>query len=203
MKEIPLTNGGVALVDDEDFESVCLHRWTLHKGYVSTCINRRRRKLHQILIPDRNLLDHRNGNKLDNRRENLREATNQQNVWNSKARPGSSSFKGVSRTDGRWGAKIKRDGKSKSLGSYATEEEAALAYDRAAEELFGEFARLNFPDRRDAPSWTPNELRPCVICGAEYRADQQRRTTCGKRTCSKKAFNEKRKRLRLEKTGPL
>lgn len=99
--------------------------------------------------------DHRNGNGLDNRRENLRMATYSQN--NQNARPSSkkaSPFKGVSircnRFGGRykarpWAAEIHVDGRKIGLGSFPDEVSAAKAYDVAAREHFGEFAKLNFP----------------------------------------------------------
>jgi hypothetical protein len=91
-------------------------------------------------------VDHINGNGLDNRDENLRLATNSQNQMNSRKRSGTSSrYKGVSLQRKRWRAQIKLDGKLIYLGMFDTEEQAAMAYDYAAIELFGEFSRINFP----------------------------------------------------------
>lgn len=91
-------------------------------------------------------IDHINGCTLDNRRENLRFATAGQNCFNSKKRQGSthSQFKGVTREHGKWRARITHGGKKSSLGMFTSEESAALAYDCAALEKFGEFAHTNF-----------------------------------------------------------
>lgn len=94
--------------------------------------------------------DHINGDRLDDRRDNLRIATNSQNARNRKP-IGESAYMGVSRNGGAWRAKILpagavNRGAQIHLGIFADEEEAARAYDRAAREYHGEFARLNFPD---------------------------------------------------------
>lgn len=157
-REVPLTKGFVALVDDEDYERVmAVGRWhardrkgkayALHTFY----LGHRRRKnvsLHTFLTgwP---LVDHRNGNGLDNRRSNLRQATQRDNCRNVLVRPGSTSpFKGVSahRDTGRWRSRIFIAGREIALGVYVTEEQAAQAYDAAARKHFGEFATLNFPE---------------------------------------------------------
>lgn len=90
-------------------------------------------------------VDHINGNGLDNRRENLRITTRAQNLANTAARVGTSSFKGVclDKRTGRWKGQITVDGKNRSLGQYDTEEEAAAVYNAAALEAWGEYARLN------------------------------------------------------------
>lgn len=107
--------------------------------------------------------DHINGNGLDNRRENLRLVSNSQNSMNSKkpkARGSSSygkysKYKGVSRYKKRNGelgayfAHIRKDGKIKYIRGCDSEEAAARAYDKAAKELFGEYAYLNFPDEKN------------------------------------------------------
>lgn len=105
-------------------------------------------------------IDHKDGNGLNNQRENLRRATISQNNANKRA-TGNSSFLGVhykiyknkKRKDGtrssaefpKWYSSIRINGKSKFIGHFPTEEEAARAYDFKAKEVHGEFARLNFP----------------------------------------------------------
>lgn len=94
--------------------------------------------------------DHINGDRLDNRRVNLRVATHGQNVVNRKGR-GSSLYLGVKRSGEKWRAQIcplgsGRNGRQIDLGTFTDESEAARAYDRAAREYHGEYARLNFPD---------------------------------------------------------
>lgn len=91
-------------------------------------------------------VDHRNCNGLDNRKENLRICTNQQNNMNKVSyRNSSSKYKGVYKDNerGGWAAQITIDGKKKFIGRYKIEEDAAVAYDRFAIKLFGEFAKLN------------------------------------------------------------
>lgn len=105
--------------------------------------------LHRFLLdaPTGVMVDHKNGNGLDCTRGNLRVANRNQKQHNSGPRNGTSRFKGVYRkTKNRWAAQIKARQTYRYLGLFATEEDAASAYDEAAKELHGEFARLNFPD---------------------------------------------------------
>lgn len=93
-------------------------------------------------------VDHIDGNGLNNRRSNLRIVTHKQNMWNQRGHGGGSEFKGVSfRNDtGVWRAHITVDGKRKWLGTFASEVDAARAYNAAAREAFGEYAKLNDVD---------------------------------------------------------
>ena len=95
-----------------------------------------------------NQVDHINGIRFDNKITNLREASSFQNQCNAKSRGGTSVYKGVffRKDRGNWRAHIQIDKKIKHLGTFKTEEDAARAYDKAAKELFGEFAKLNFPE---------------------------------------------------------
>ena len=95
------------------------------------------------------LVDHRNNNGLDNRRDNLRLATSSQNNCNSRKRKNTTSqFRGVCfcKAKGKWDANINLAGKRIWLGSFDSEIEAGKAYDEAAKKCHGEFARLNFPE---------------------------------------------------------
>lgn len=104
--------------------------------------------LHRFLLsaPDGVEVDHKNGDGLDNRRDNLRQAAHQQNLFNQQlSRANTSGFKGVSRSKNPdvWAARIKHNGVSISLGFFSSRETAAYAYDLAALDLFGSFARFN------------------------------------------------------------
>ncbi len=94
-------------------------------------------------------VDHANGDRSDNRAANLRLATRQQNLRNGRPKGGSSRFKGVhfNRRRGKWQAYITIDRRHQYLGAYAAEDAAAAAYDRAAAQQFGTFAKLNLQER--------------------------------------------------------
>lgn len=152
MKEIPLTQGRVALVDDEDYECLASFRWCANrKGSTFYAVFRDHKKstyMHRLLLsaPADMLVDHISGDGLDNRRQNIRLATRAQNGMN-RGRPANntSGFKGVHfevRT-GRWRADIASEGGSKCLGRFPDPEEAYAAYCDAAKELHGEFARVS------------------------------------------------------------
>jgi hypothetical protein len=109
---------------------------------------------HQVIaIPPGMFCDHINHNGLDNRKANLRPATHTQNVWNRrKFKPHSrSKYKGVDKANDmkRWRARIRVNGKRIYLGSFKTELAAAKAYDQAARKYHGDFAAVNFPEKRE------------------------------------------------------
>lgn len=151
MKVIPLTRGKAALVDDEDFERVAAHKWCyMTAGYGARSIaeggKRKLVYLHRfILQPKKGAhVDHINGDRLDNRRSNLRTCTHQQNRQNSKHYASNTSgHKGVSfdKTTGNWKAYINVDGRLVHLGRFETAEAAAQHRNAVAEKLFGEFNR--------------------------------------------------------------
>jgi HNH endonuclease/AP2 domain len=154
--EIPLTSGGVAIVDEADFEMLSVMRWRANdRGYVVTWStrdpsSRGYSKMHRmVMLPEPGQeIDHINGDKLDNRRANLRVCTRAENNRNrSIHRNNQSGLKGVfwHSRDRRWRAKIQVDGQRLHLGNFADKADAARAYDIAATEHFGEFAVLNFP----------------------------------------------------------
>lgn len=147
MKEVPLTRGKVALVDDEDYERVMAHRWCyMTAGYAARGRDWGMQYLHRFILdaPKGRRIDHISGDKLDNRRSNLRLCTHQQNMQNSKKRvDNTSGHKGVSfdKTTGSWKAYINMDGKTVHLGRFPTAEAAAEHRNAIAEKLFGEFNR--------------------------------------------------------------
>jgi PAS domain-containing protein len=144
------------MVDDDDFEAVMAvgswavsdcggHLYASH-SYVDQFGITRSIRLHTFLTRW-TLVDHRNGNGLDNRRENIRPALPRENSANQRlSTANSSGFKGVTlyKRTGRWRAHIAAGGRHMHIGYFTTPEEAARAYDERASELFGEFANLNF-----------------------------------------------------------
>ncbi len=149
MKKIKLTQGKFALVDDEDFDFLNQWNWYAHKErkrfYAISWIESKKAKMHRILLglTDAKVqCDHKDGNGLNNQRNNLREATSSQQGMN-KIKKGNtkSKYKGIAWRNDRntWKARIGK----KDLGCFKTEEEAALAYNNAAKICFGEFAKLN------------------------------------------------------------
>ena len=150
-KEITLTNGMVALVDDCDYQELSVRKWRAKKNkrtfYAETSRKYEYPQMHRAIMrpPDGMQVDHINGDGLDNRRINLRVCTNQQNSFNSAKR--GKGYKGVYSHCGKWQARIYKNLKQTHLGTYNTPEEAARAYDRGALKMFGEYAWLNFPLR--------------------------------------------------------
>jgi hypothetical protein len=144
LKQIPLTQGQVALVDDEDFERLMMKKWCavrIHKCWYAKNGNT---YMHHVVTGLKGV-DHHDGNGLNNQKANLRPATQTQQVANSRPRPGSSAFKGVS-WDGKrhlWKVQIMFDGKNRTLGRFADEQQAAKAYNVEAQRCFGTFAKLN------------------------------------------------------------
>lgn len=157
--EIALQDGGVALVDRADADLVAGFSWRrIGNGYVQASRGNLYLYLHRLVAGAGagESVDHANGDPLDNRAANLRIATASENGANrgpDRRRAGRTSrFKGVSldRSRGKWMAWIHVNGKTRSLGRFAEEEDAARAYNAAALEAWGEFARLNdVPDRED------------------------------------------------------
>jgi hypothetical protein len=157
MKEIRLTRGQVALVDDEDFEWLSRRKWSALKrssgtGFYAVRVEQKSGRqsmvyMHRAILDlahlERRIADHADGNTLNNQRRNLRVATWTQNAANKFSKPdGSTSrFKGVSRApkgDG-WVAHCQKQ----HIGSFGCERAAAEAYDADALRRFGEFALTN------------------------------------------------------------
>ena len=151
--ELTTTNGIKFLVDRADCSTLVQYRWFATKehnsnNFVIRAFKSKRITLHRFITnaPKGMVVDHINHNTLDNRRSNLRVCTQKQNSWNSHKKSNHTNpYKGVHRSSmGRWKAVIREAGKYKHIGVYDTPEEAAIAYDRKAIELFGEYACKNF-----------------------------------------------------------
>lgn len=149
MKRIALTRGKYALVDDCDFDELSKFKWQFNSGYASRKIWRNGKSanvyMHRILLnfPSGIEIDHINGDKLDNRRGNLRLATRLQNIGNNGIRrDNTSGVRGVSWMSSlnKWRAYIAKNGKQIHLGIFERKEEAKRAYNLAALQYFGEFA---------------------------------------------------------------
>ena len=153
---------GWALVDEADYLLLSEHKWSSSAGGYATCRlpgQKKKTLMHRfIILPQLNdgrVVDHINMNKLDNRRENLRASSSQENSWNAKKRPHNrQKYKGVgleksnkNGADPVYYARIGLNGRSIRLGVFKSQEDAARAYDEAAIKYFGEYARLNFPVR--------------------------------------------------------
>ena len=126
------------------------YKWGLHnKGYVMTTINRRTIFLHDMLLNTKGV-DHRDGDKLNNLDNNIRPCTTSQNNAN-KPSSSMSGLKGayLDKRKNKWYSSIKCGGKTKFLGYFDNKYDAALAYGRAAEEMFGEFAYCDNIDMRE------------------------------------------------------
>ena len=161
VKEIQLTQGKVALVDDADYEYLSQWKWhaQLIKGrwYARRSIRKGFPKqislsMHQVILNTPNGMesDHKNGNGLDNQRHNLRVCTKYKNMYNQniQTRSKSSKFKGVywSKKYRKWVAQIRVNHKAIWLGQFNSEIEAANTYNMAAKRIFGEFAKLNITE---------------------------------------------------------
>lgn len=154
MRYLPLSQGYVALVDDEDFDFLLGFSWYAKKAsgrkgsqYYPT--NWKVGKMHRLIMncPKGMQVDHINHNPMDNRKCNLRIriCTIKENLRNRRRKPKSSSrFLGVHPSGRKWYATIGVDYKHIYLGTFETQEEAAKAYDLNAQKYFGEFANLNF-----------------------------------------------------------
>jgi hypothetical protein len=161
-RTIPLTGGYEALVDEVDYERVAAVTWYAVETYRKDgsvravyAISKRRspdlgihERMHRFILgaPPGTDIDHKDHNGLHNWRDNLRECNSRKNQWNRRAQKNETGFKGVRlRVSGTYTARITIMGKRVTLGTHATAESAARAYDAVAAQYFGEFACLNFP----------------------------------------------------------
>jgi hypothetical protein len=156
MKEIMLSRGKVALVDEEDFDYI--NQWKWHYSDAGYAVrhpigqNRKLLYMHREIIntPANMETDHINNNRLDNRRINLRICTHSENMHNGKIPiANTSGYKGVRmpKNSKKWEVRIKVNGKGIYLGVFKDVIEAAHVYDNAANVYHGKFAKTNFPKK--------------------------------------------------------
>lgn len=163
MKEIQLTKGKVAIVDHQDFETISKYKWHANKRgdlwYASAYINKKITKMHRLIMDcklfDKQIVDHIDGNGLNNQRINLRICTHSDNMKNRcSSKNGTSKYLGVCfylKTSGKgniakyptYRAELQKNGKRMFVKDFKDEIEAAKAYNEAAIKYHGEFARLN------------------------------------------------------------
>jgi len=164
MKTIKIKNGYEAIVDDADYEWISAYKWHLvsskaHYAETSIWDKKKKRskcyKMHRMIAqpPKNRMIDHINGNKLDNRRCNLRFVTNSQNSMNRHVNHSRSGYRGVHwmAERNKWAAQIMRNQKMYYIGLFEDKVEAAKARDIWAIKFHGEYAVLNFP-YTDSPS---------------------------------------------------
>jgi hypothetical protein len=155
-KQVPLTRGQVAIVDDEDYERVmAAGPWHVylnkHMWYPRRRVGKRHQPLANFVLGtvDSCMIDHIDHNGLNNCKHNLREVSYTENNHNRRKQHNTTStYYGVSRsTSGdSWEASIRKDGKYYYIGKFRDQLTAARAYDNKARELYGVMARLNFSD---------------------------------------------------------
>lgn len=157
MKQIPLTQGKFALVDDSEYDYLMQWKWYAKKGrntyYAcrndNSCSGQKTIRMHRQIMgvfDSQIKIDHSDGNGLNNQTSNLRQCTNSQNCMNSRVGKNNKlGIKGVClhRATNKYQASIRANGNKVYLGLYKTEEQAAKAYNEAAVKYHGEFARLN------------------------------------------------------------
>lgn len=179
MQIISLNRGYYTFVDDEDYPLLSQMSWYEHRGYAvrTEKVNGKKKMvyMHRLIMrpPSGMIVDHKDGNKLNNRRSNLRictRAENNRNVRKIKSRKRAkifSKYKGVYwvKRSGKWAAQIRVDGKQRHLGYFDCEHDAAQMYNRAAKKYFGEFASLNIISK-GGTSWEMSinmreRLNPC------------------------------------------
>lgn len=162
-RRIKLTRGKYAIVDPDDFERLNRYKWQCtNLGYARRtasrmCDKRRKRvaiQMHNVVCttPQGMTVDHINRNRLDNRKANLRAVTLEQNNWNRKyvKKRAKTRYTGIywNSQMKKWQVRLMIKGRSRSFGYYADEVEAAKVYDKVVKEYRGEYAVLNFPEKR-------------------------------------------------------
>jgi len=156
MKYISIMSGQKIIVDNEDFELLSKYKWHLvgeKRNYVAASLFRKGQSpknllIHRLIMNAKSgqIVDHVNGNRFDNRKENLRFCSATQNAQNRrKAKNKTSKYKGVTwwKSQKSWTAQIMANYKIHFLGYFDTEKEAAISYNKAALKIHGDYAYLN------------------------------------------------------------
>lgn len=165
---VQLVNGGVATIDEADLPIVSGYVWRGARNkrtlYAYTPTRNGPLAMHRLILdaPADANVDHKDHDGLNNRRSNIRLATDHQSAWNTRKQLRSTSpYKGVhyQRSRKRWRSAIRIDGRLVRIGDFLTAEEAARAYDAKARETRGEFAYLNFPDKTAVGNVTADVAR--------------------------------------------
>lgn len=187
VKAIPVGKCRLSIIDQDDYDRISKSSWFVKKGrytcYAGTrdC-HKKTTSLHREVLNLKQgdpIIDHRNGNGLDNRKCNLRISTYEANNFNSRIRSDNiSGYRGVSWHKGRkkWCAQISVNKKVIHGGYYSNPQAAAMAYDKLAIINRGEYAKLNFPKRKDCHDFS----KPIHgETGAYYRAHRGKSIVAG------------------------
>lgn len=208
-KKIPLTRGLFALVDREDYEKFSKHLWHVSNKYGYAVRNDSKKHGKKIYMHVEILRrmefrnfdegDHKNENKLDNRRENLRPCTHSQNKMNvSLTEVNTSGSKGVYRREsGKWAAQIWKGGRPRWLGVFDSRIEAEKVYDKAARKYHGDFSKTNL-DIRKARSSSGQEISSGERVGGSHKRPTSRRR---KRNAVRSKKSSARRRVRISAKG--
>lgn len=179
VRYISLTRGYFAMVDAADYEWLSRHKWLAmvsdNTVYAFRKVNGKVILMHrEIMKPPRGrVVDHMNRNGTDNRRANLRNCLNRENVCNARPRGGTSQYRGVCRHGAKWHASIGHLSIRVYIGLFTEEIEAARAHDRMAIMLHGQYAYLNLPGEWPEPQREALYHSPEAI---QARANAQKRS---------------------------
>jgi hypothetical protein len=189
-RRINLEEGRWTLLDKEDYYRYNKFNWYIggHGGKLYAMrtiiagedeITTMRMNREIMKAPDDRVVDHRNGDSLDNRRDNLRIATQAENMQNRRKRKNTTSrYIGVwfTKEYKKWESRIRHQGKKIYLGKFRNEIDAARAYDAAAKKYHGEFARLNFPDFKPSMPAQDTKNPPLleIPCAQAARAEEEK-----------------------------
>ncbi len=185
VRYIPLTRGRYAIVDADDFEELSKHKWCLIcRGKGEYACRREKGKyisMHRVIMnaPDDMVVDHIDGNGLNNRKCNLRICTKAQNKYNSRPRGGSSNYVGVTyhKRSRKYFAVLGFNRERIHIGEFDDPVAAAKARDRKAMELQGEFAYLNFPELRETAKRIVSLAGRITLCSRASGTLSRHRTT--------------------------